>query len=251
MEVIHQLLVFRSMGQWKRQRWYFVIVTGVYFVSFLIATTQVVEIVTGFNNQQRSVPPNARSTRGCFTKASLWSAKTRRRTFVRLQQTRRRLQMQHSENAGNSTSTSSVSTSPNATTQRSTKMYDLGVGKHPPLSSSTNSSTTIISNLSSSVADIQSLKNNSEVVKQSMENSEDALSNANNSTVSNARLLGMNWMAPESVVKPSYMMINTTSTTTTIDQVQKQQQQQQYLEQNTNAEKKSRRMVAYVFQTKY
>ena len=248
MEVIRQLLISRSNNQWKRQQRRLVIPAVLCFVAS-IPTMRLVEFVSGFNYQQRFDPPITRPTRSCLsTAASIWSTGTKppRRAFVTFHRTRlqqRRLQMQHLENTANLTSTESASTTPNATTLLNTKIYDLGVGKNPPLSIN-NTSTTTISNLSSSATNIEYLSRNifAEVDQQINESGEDFSPDTNTSTTLNARLIGMNWMAPESVVKPLNVARNTVPTTNINSEVQKRQ----YRQEKTNAEKKSRRMVAYV-----
>lgn len=151
--------------------------------------------------------------------------------------------MQLSDISINSTSLPSISSTPNATTTTNTRMYDLGVGKNPPLNSSTENPT-IISPTPASATDGQSSYN-----KTSFDIDKDYSSIENDTAVMNARLIGIHWMVPESVVKPSDMMKNdiaTSTSTATNQNVLQPDPSSQNRKQNTKIEKKTRRMVAYV-----
>jgi hypothetical protein len=167
------------------------------------------------------------------------------RAFIKLQRNRQQQQifqrhMQHSDVTTNATSSSSASpTTPNATRMTSPRIYDLGVGKHSPLNSSTTT------NMVKSDTDDQT---NFEIEQ------ELSLTTNNNSSILNARLIGMHWMVPESVVKPSYLSSTIQSDVKTTVTSNEDSTSQQLLPQDsslpnqmqlmTKTEKKSRRMVA-------
>ena len=221
----------RPNGQRRRQQWSFLIQ-----LFYLCATLHRIEIVVAFNYRQRFVSPTRESSvRG-------WSTSYRRQSFITLlstqQQQRRfiRHQMQHSDATSNSTSSLPlpVSTTPNTTTDRNKKKYDLGVGKHPPFSSDTNSTTSIISSVPSSDTDDQEERN-----RQNGDGTGEE-SSSTTGTALNARLIGMNWMAPESVVKP--MIQNNT----TVNGLSPPPPPPDISSSRLLPETKSRRMVAYV-----
>ncbi len=224
-----QYLNIRRNGQRRRQQWSFLI-----HLLYLCATLHRIKIVVAFNNRQRLVSP----TRAASVRD--WGTSYRQKSFVTLVRTQQqhfiRHQMQHSDATSNSKSSlpSPVSTTPNTTTNRNEKKYDLGVGKHPPLNSDTNSTTSLISSVSSSDTVDQSLE---EGDKQN-DGSCGEESSPKTGTALNARLIGMNWMAPESVVKP--MIQNNT----TINGLPPPPPDLSSWRQTT--ETKSRRMVAYV-----
>jgi hypothetical protein len=126
----------------------------------------------------------------------------------------------------------------------SPRIYDLGVGKHSPLNSTTTA------NMVTSDTDDQPFHNTTNInVEQ-----ESSLTTNNNSSILNARLIGMHWMVPESVVKPSYLSSTIQSDVKTTVTSNQDSTSQQLLPQDssilnqiqlmTKTEKKSRRMVA-------
>ena len=236
--MIQQRLLYRpKKDHWHRQCCCVIIP----LFSLVALALQQMEIISGFTNQVRRI-------RSCqWYEASFWSTTNHQTTFIKFQRPRPQLlhshQIHHSDSTTNLTQLSvprqSIDSTPNATVAvSSNRMYDLGVGKHQPLSINTdndNTTTNIPLKIVSSNAEAQFSTTFFDIDKEPS-------STANNTTIVNARLIGMNWMVPESVVKPSYMNANdvSNSVTSTTDQ------SLQYQQPNTKTEQKSRRMVAYV-----
>jgi hypothetical protein len=223
-----QYLNDRPNGQRRRQQWSFLIQ-----LFYLCATLHRIEIVVAFNYRRRFVSPTRESSvRG-------WGKSYRQQSFITLLRTQQqqqryiRHQMQHSDATSNSTSSlpSPESTTPNTTTYRNEKKYDLGVGKHPPFSSDITGTTSIISSVSSSDTDDQEERD-----KQNGDGTGEE-SSSTTGTALNARLIGMNWMAPESVVKPMILYNTAVNGLSPPPDLSSSRQL---------PETKSRRMVAYV-----
>ena len=240
--MIQQRVLYRpKKDHWRRQ--YCCVIIPLLFSLVVLALLSQMEIVSGFTNQVRRI-----RIRSCqWYEASFWSTMNHQTTFIKFQRLRlpqlHSHQIHHSDNTTNLTQRSvprqSIDSTPNATVAvSSNRMYDLGVGKHQPLSINTdndNTTTNIPLKIVSSNAEAQFSTTFFDIDKEPS-------STANNTTIVNARLIGMNWMVPESVVKPSYMNANdvSNSVTSTTDQ------SLQYQQPNTKIEQKSRRMVAYV-----
>ena len=231
---------------------------------FVVASIQLIEIVSGFNIQPKRVTPitACRYTtidRDLWYKTTCWSIKNRRRAFMKIQRNRQQQLLQHqmhpSDVATNSTSSPSNSVTPTVTRLSNTRIYDLGTGKHPPLNSSTGSATdTTISSLLSSVTDDQKTDDQTVYKRTYFEVDKGSSSTASNTTAMNVRWNDLHWMAPESVVKPPYAIKKSgtrsiRSTTTNDDNVVQPDPSLQNQKQRIKIEKKSRRMVAYVLST--
>jgi hypothetical protein len=230
---------FRPNRSRRRQKPFLIV-----FLAAFLASPQLITVVAGFNNLPKHVPLFA-ALPHCHIYTSdrnQWycAGKNRRRAFIKTRRSLQQLptlrrQMQQSDIPTNSTSSlPSISPTQNVTRLSSSRMYDLGVGKHSPLNSSTADS--ITKNVLPSATDNETVDDNFVADNESS-------ATTNNAKAMNARLFGMHWMVPESVVKPS----TATAQNDNISLLRPEPSLQNSNEQMTKTEKKSRRMVAYVF----